>query len=334
VAGTYLIAYVVGALAFLALFLAWRESRGQARTRFAFMLIASVLLSSAPVLGGVIGLTGGDWRLGNPLVWLMLITPTVGMAVFAYAVLRHKVLDVGFVVNRTLVYAVISAILLVVFGLVEWAVDHFAPVAGLEKNATVDAAIALGVFLTFHRVRDLVEHGVEHLFFRRWRQAEAALRKFVREAAFITEPDALTRAFAKALGDYAEGAQAAVYLVNGRRYLCAAGGVAGLDAQLDADLPVLVRLRADLKPIEADEGDPAASLVAPMVNRNAVIGAVMLGAKPSSLGYRPDEIELIGWATRQVGLDLHALKVEQLEATEAMLRQENATLRSVMPQRA
>jgi hypothetical protein len=59
----------------------------------------------------------------------------------------------------------------------------------------VDAAIAVGVFLTFHRVRDVVEG----LFFRRWQKAEADLRKFVREAAFFGEAPALTRAFVQAL---------------------------------------------------------------------------------------------------------------------------------------
>jgi hypothetical protein len=160
----------------------------------------------------------------------------------------------------------------------------------------------------------VVGHGVEHLFFRRWREAEAGLRRFVREAAFVTQPAALTQAFARALTDYGEGAQAAVYLADGRRYQRAAGDVAGLGAQLEPDLAVLVRLRADLKPVEAENDDAlAAALIAPMVNRNEVIGAVVLAPKPSGLDYRPDEIELIGWASRQIGLDLHALKVEQLQ---------------------
>jgi hypothetical protein len=59
-----------------------------------------------------------------------------------------------------------------------------------------------------------------------------------------------------------------------------------------------------------------------MLNRNEVIGVAVLGAKPSGRGWRPDEIELIDWATRQVGLDLHALTVEQLENERSELRVE------------
>jgi hypothetical protein len=60
-------------------------------------------------------------------------------------------------------------------------------------------------------------------------------------------------------------------------------------------------------------------MVAPMVHRNEVIGLTVLGAKPGGLLFRPDEVELVGWATSQVGLDLHSLKVEQLESSEADL---------------
>ena len=76
------------------------------------------------------------------------------------------------------------------------------------------------------------------------------------------------------------------------------------------------------------------AVAAPMVNRNEVFGLAILGPKPSGQNYRPDEIELIGWATNQIGLDLHALEVERFAALAAELRQENATLRSLIPQRA
>ena len=67
-----------------------------------------------------------------------------------------------------------------------------------------------------------------------------------------------------------------------------------------------------------------------MLNRSEVIGFAMLGAKLSGEQFRPDEIELIGTATRQVGQDLHALKVEQLELDGADLRRENVVLRSLV----
>jgi hypothetical protein len=51
-----------------------------------------------------------------------------------------------------------------------------------------------------------------------------------------------------------------------------------------------------------------------------VVGLALLGRKPSDVDFRPDEIELIGWATHQIGLDPRTLKVEQLEAERAELK--------------
>jgi hypothetical protein len=113
---------------------------------------------------------------------------------------------------------------------------------------------------------------------------------------------------------------------------------------LDPDDPAILSLRPGPKPLRLDEAGATslkAALAAPMAHRNEVIGLAVLGRRPSGMDFRPDEIELIGWGTRQVGLDLHALKVQQLEInqfdlenTVSILRDEIATLRSVIPQRA
>ncbi|HTL20073.1 MAG TPA: hypothetical protein VL220_05115 [Steroidobacteraceae bacterium] len=54
-----------------------------------------------------------------------VILVAVGIIILTYAVLRHRVIDVGFVISRTLVFAVFTGLLLVLFAVVEWLVDHF-----------------------------------------------------------------------------------------------------------------------------------------------------------------------------------------------------------------
>ena len=316
----------------------WVRTGGQERTRFGFMVAAIGLVTICiRVAGLLVGATGDVWTLSNPLVLVNVFGGLLGGGIFAYAVLRHRVLDLGFAVNRTLVYAAVSAILLAAFGLTEWAVDHFIPVAGREKNVLLDAAVAVGVFLTFHRVRDAVEHGIERLFFRRWQMAEKRLRRFVRDAAFVTRSDRLAHGFVEALGRFTDGAEAAVYLVDeGGAVRRVTGAASGVGETIDLDDPALVAIRAEHKAMLLEDTGTSlpARLIAPMVNRNRVIGVALLGAKPDDMDYRPDEIELIDWATRQVGFDLHALKVEQLELTAARQRDEISTLRSLIPQSA
>ena len=305
------------------LFLGWRRSAAAVQQRYALILVATV----AVVLAQAFDVADPQVAaiLTAHYVTNIILTLAIAYPLFTYAILRQKVFDLGFAVNRTLVYSVVSAVLLASFGLVEWAVDHFAPVQGREKSALIDAAIAVGIFLTFHRVRAVVEHGIEGLFFRRWQEAEARLRRFVRESAFVRSADVLAHSFAAALSRFADDAPAAVYLADGDGQPRKAASARDIGpAALDVDDPALVALRAEPRPVEPDQvgSKIPAALVVPMVNRNEVVGVVVLGRKESGLSYRPDEIDLIDWATHQVGLDLYALKVEQLERERSELRVE------------
>ena len=242
-----------------------------------------------------------------------------------FEALTLRLLDLGFALNRALVYTVVSAILLGAFGLLEWAFDHFVHIEGREKNALVDAAIALTVFLTFHRVRDLVEHNIERMFYRGWRENEAGLMRFAAEAGYITRPGPLARAFVGELKRFSGGADCGVYWQGRAGFRRIAGDG---PAAAGADDPGLVALRARLKPVQVED---AAShlpgvLLLPVAHQGRLQGFVLLGAKPDADGYRPDEVDALAHATRQVGMDLHALDFQRLEREAADLRQQNAAL--------
>ncbi len=310
----------------IALIVGWRKSPPAEKGRFAILVLAFSAILANQTWIDLLGLRYGMAAYEHFGEWHMLLADVaagvVAPILFGYAILRHRVLDLGFALNRTLVYSAVSAILLAAFGLIEWAVDHFVTIEGREQNALIDAAIALGVFLTFHRVRDFVEHAVEGLFFRRWQEKEADLRKFVREAAFFTRRAPLLKGFAGALSRFADGAEAAIYLAGETGgFVRAEGRIATAPAAIDDDDAALVSMRAERKPVElADAGSGiGAALWAPMIHRGELIGFVLLGTKAQSAGYRPDEIELIGWAAVQVGLDLHALEVEHLQSRVARL---------------
>jgi hypothetical protein len=80
---------------------------------------------------------------------------------------------------------------------------------------------------------------------------------------------------------------------------------------IDAD-PLLVSMRSDRGAADVDETRSALSAMPglPMIHRVELTGFVLLGARRSR-GYRPDEKTILAATTLQVGLDLHALKVEQ-----------------------
>ena len=300
-------------------------STGDTRKRYAFLFIALMLTFCLTLVQIFSLLILKQARLSpeNPLYDVNVVLSLLGPLIFAYTVLRHRVVDLGFILNRTLIYGAVSIILLVAFGLIDWAVDHFIKPAGRNESAILDAAIAVGVYLTFHRARDFVERHMEAVFFRRWHDNERQLRRLVDEASFITRADNLKSALVRELARFTGGAAVGVYLEGGEAGYRLVEPAQSLPATLDTDEPALVAMRAHrgrIDPTQTASTLPAI-LALPMLHRNELLGFVLLGPKPGGDGYRPDEVEVLGYATHQIGLDLHALKVEQLERDGARLSQ-------------
>ncbi len=321
-----------------------RQADQPTRRRYVLMLIAiaMVMLARGVSWIGVLFETANFHsyfllEFDNPLEVTTSILAFLGPLLFAYAALRNKVLDLGFAVNRTLVYGVLSFAILLVFGLVEWGAEKLLPerfFAGYSAviKMLVEAGIALSVFLVFHRVRDFVEKLVESVFFRAWHHNEAQLKRFVAQASFFTQGAPLMAAFVAELKRFSGGADCALYEQDGAGFVRTGGSLKGAPKRLDGNDPLMVEARAERRRLDLDgahSGLPGV-LALPMIHRAEVSGLVLLGAKPSGDDYRPDEKDLLAWAAHQIGLDLHALQVEALQARIADLSGEVKTLRSVV----
>jgi hypothetical protein len=309
-------------LSIVNLWQAFRQSSGAVRQRVQWVGIAIGVRFALLAVGELPGL---PFLKTTAFAEVQIVITILANIALAYGILRHRVFDVGFAVNRALVYAIVSVVLLVSFGLMEWLAHHFVSPEEAEKNALLDAGIALGLYLVFHRLRHSVEHVVERLFFHAWHANEERLRCFVRQAAHVSSPEALIEAALAALQRFSGGAGCALYrLHDGSGYRCA--GRAGIDAPqtIGIDDPLAVALRADaapLAPADCDSQLPGA-LALPMRFRGELQGFLLLGQKTNGGAYRPDEIAVLAFCAHQVGLDLQALRTEQLQAEVARLGQE------------
>jgi hypothetical protein len=268
----------------------------------------------------------------TPLDWFTLVCQRILMpALFAYAILRHKLIDLGFAINRTLVYGVVSFLMLAAFGLGEWAIKHLIPKVWMESSAFISAGIAVGLFLIVHRVRDAVEEMIERLFFREWHQAEAQLRKFVNTAPHYEQADVLCDGLVKELGRFG-GAEAALYIRQDKKFALAAGPGSLWPESFDGDDPLFAHMRMDRAPVAPDDAGSAikAALAAPMIDNNALAGFILLAAKPDGEGYRSDQVELVGWATQKVGHTLQVLRLHEIETRMAELTKQNQKLSDLL----
>jgi len=319
----------------------WRGTRdgiASERRRFGILLLAGGLLLAGNAFWMInsdgldlLGPTARPWLATINLLLVQIAFPLT----LTYAMLRHRVVDLGFVLNRTVVFATFSAILLGSFGLIEWGVEHLLPEAWVKASAWIDAGAAVLVYLAFHRVHGAVERRVEHVFFRHWMANENVLRRFVASAAHFEDTRALARAFADELSRFGGDARVAIYRRN-EGVLDRVGGTwDSAPRHFRDDDPAFALMRAERAPLDLGETqtDLPGMLALPMLDHGVLAGLVLLDLKGNGALWRPDEVALLGWATHEVGLALAALHAGLIDTENRLLKAQLARLTGIIGDR-
>jgi hypothetical protein len=108
----------------------------------------------------------------------------------AYAVLRHRVLDVNFVLNRALGYGILSVFVVAVVSLIDWTFGQI--VGGAHLTVVIELAVTIALGFLLDRINKLIESLVERIFFRHRRLAESYLRRAAAALPFATEESAVS----------------------------------------------------------------------------------------------------------------------------------------------
>lgn len=284
------------ALAVVCGWAALAAARGEERSRIAWIIAPLILFYVAETglyfVGAVLpsDLHGDALIVSYGFANFGSVLAPLGMT---YALLNRRVLDVGFALNRVAIFSGVSIVVVGAFMLVEWALSSWLQQQSHTTSVVVGAAVALLLGFSIRFVHDRVEHVLDRVFFRKRHEDEEAIRRFAREAAFVTDPALLVTRTVDVLERHADASFARLALSNGN----------GKYADVGENDPAIVSLRTwhrklDLHGIETQfEGEFAY----PMVARGQLIGALLLGPKRSQESYAPDESDAIEDLAHHVG---------------------------------
>jgi hypothetical protein len=229
------------------------------------------------------------------------------------------------------VFGAFSFLLLLSFYGLEKLAEHFIHYQSHEQGAMVNGAIAIAVFLFFHKVRHRVEHVVENIFFSSWHRKETALRLCVAKSVHITHVGPLLSGFVEAVDQYSDDAGCAIYRIGEHGgFDCVQRSLAGAADAVDANDPLVVSMRFEGAAVMGkDIAGAADDLIAfPMIYRGRVDGFLLLQSDASREAYRPDEVALLAYAVQQIGLDLAALEADENRRRAAEWEQQANQLRA------
>jgi hypothetical protein len=297
----------------IAFFVSIRSSSGAERQRVRWVAYSLAIGFAGPLITFIVVVTTKRAEGVVPYLGLTLLAVPLGLG---YAIVRHRVVDVGFVINRALVFGLISGFVIVAFMALEWVLSTTFVKISHVTSTSLELMLALLLGFSLRGIHGRVDAFIDDLFFRSRHEAERALKTFAREIAYITDPRvAIARTHAELVAR--TGApDAALYVVTGREAVRVDPAETASPDRIDVDDPSLVRMRATRLPValakvsSAFEGDHAF----PMCVRDTITGAVVLGPKSNGEAFAPDEIATVETVVLALGNALDALQTAALKA--------------------
>ena len=168
---------LVFALAFAAsvsLVVRLHRARGVERQQIKWFAYAAAVAAVGAIVYYVVSDALGSWWLHWEVGFVAMMVGVVGMPLaLGFAVLRYRLHDIDLVINLTLVYGILTAVLAGIFELNVVALQHLAlVVTHVEDSQIAYFASALMLAAMFEPLKRRIDTFVERRFFRRDPQAD------------------------------------------------------------------------------------------------------------------------------------------------------------------
>ncbi|HEY3674982.1 MAG TPA: hypothetical protein VGK84_03245 [Candidatus Tumulicola sp.] len=272
------------------------------RQRWGFLAIGTI---ASFVAYAIYYVPGVPFAVGQVVGFAVILMPLC----IAYAVFRLRVLDVNFVLNRALVYGVLSLGVIAFVSILDW---FFSRVVAIGRfTVGIELLVTIGVGFLLDRINHFVEGIVESVFFRRRRLAEAYLRRAAAALPYATSEDAIIDGLVQVPADAMDLAAAALY-----RRSAATGRFEGVatsrqtsvaPASFDANHLLVRMLLADERIVWLDDvrshldTDNAAiyTLAVPVSVRHELVCFTLYGAHTNGAQLDPEEATMLEELARE-----------------------------------
>jgi class 3 adenylate cyclase len=299
--------------------LALRDTRGSDRVRLAWASGSIAVGFSAYVLFAIAKQLDAFVHVGTLVVD---VTEFAVPLVLTYALLNRSLLDVGFVLNRASIAAVLSALGVAIFAGIEWILSAFFARLGSTGVLTINIAAAILLGLMAPSLYRLTGTMVERTFFGRQRGAREQAARIAAGLPYVDSASTLATALTRDICKVLELPSGAVFRRNaGGNFVreAAAGWDDGERLHAPDVERIVLQLLADRSPLRLSEGQldarPAAgsdgtpALVFPLEARQELIGFVAYSVHAGGIDVDPDERALLLELTRQASRGYDALEL-------------------------
>jgi hypothetical protein len=278
----------------------WRgivaSNRGE-RGRLRWLFWSTVVGYSGPLLTFALISSGSPIPLQGAFNLSFLAIP-IG---YTYAVLRHRVIDVGFVLTRTLSLTILTTAVVAAFILVGAAIEHLA--INRDESVVIQLGFSLGLGMLFNAANSRLNGLLERVLFRRRYAIEMSLKGFDAQVDTYLSEGALMRQVADLLTVELELAGCAVYREAEESFLLAvSAGSASFSPEVS---------KANEPPRRGPASDD--QLLLPLRVHGRSYGAIVLQQRDGAELLTPDEVALLERLAVWLAGSIAAIRAEQYE---------------------
>ena len=280
----------------------YKHATPERRQRMGFLMIGLVV---AIVAYAAYFVPGIPFAMAQIIGYAVVAMPIC----VAYAVFRHRVLDVNFVLNRTLTYGILSLFVIAFVSFLDWALGHAVSIARFATGVELAVTIAIGFLLD--RINKLVGGVVEGIFFRARRVSEQYLRRAATALPYATDEAAVSEGLVQVPVDALALSAAALYRrsADGARFEGVATSSNATQAPHGFDRNhLLVRMlqsgeeRIWLDPLRThldSETTGIYVLAIPVTVRHELVSFTLYGAHANGSQLDPEEVPLLDDLARE-----------------------------------
>ncbi len=284
------------------------HARGIERRRIGWILVTMTVTFGPWIVFEIAVAAGVAQRAWG---WLGFSTLALPFG-FGYAMLRHRVVDLGFALNRAAVFAATTALLIGLFGALQWGADQVLVQATRAQGFAVQMAIAVIVLYAVRFLRTRADALVARLFFAKRQRRIDAIRALGRAIEAVESPASLAPYVVGQL--QADTAIESSLYVEGDDAFVRAAGERG-PAQVSRDNPTVIALRATGAPVAIRaESDLIGAIAFPLAVRGRLRGALVCELPSQDEDFAPDERQALTDLAARVCVVREDLLAEQLRA--------------------
>ena len=281
------------------------------RSRCAWLLlpvpIALLVSAAAGYLAGI----QNNWLANTTLQTLSMLFVLMSAFLVTYALLKRRIFDFEFVLSRTIAVAILSLLVVAAFVLLEWVLGTVLAGVSHITGLLANAGLALVLGLSMNAIHKRVDTAVDAILFRKRHDDERALLDFSKEAAYVTEPQALLDQAIVKVQLHTDARNATILLHESGSFAAVRSFGESATLPIDENDSAILALKTWHKPLDPHRYDTAlrGALALPMLARGRLLGVLLLGERAGGEAYTPDEIEALSQVAQGVGSALDALSL-------------------------